>query len=166
MKPLRAVLLTATLLAATVPAQAGGLAHVDAEAVVQAMPAYKRAQAQVEAYGKQLQEELEAKQARMQAYYSTVMADVQAGRLTPVQQQEAEKKLAQMQSELQQAATDADAKLLKKEQELVEPLYASFDQALRKVADKKDYDYIIDKKIVLLARGPDATAAVKAELGI
>lgn len=77
------------------------IAYVDADVIIPNMPEYKRAKAEVESYRKILEKQLEGKQATMQQYYADVMAKVQAGTMTPIQQKEAEQKLAKMQEDLQ-----------------------------------------------------------------
>jgi outer membrane protein len=143
------------------------MAHVDGDAIIPNMPAYKRAQAEVESYGKILQKQLEGKQAEMQKYYADVMAQVQAGTMAPAQQKEAEAKLMKMQEDLQKAAAKADQDLVKKEQDLIKPLYEQFNNALEAVAKENGYGYIIDKKLILYSDGGiDATSKVKAKLGV
>ena len=155
------------LLLFTSTAQAQTIAFVVSEDIVQQMPTYKKAKAELEAYSKQLQAMLEQKRSEMERYYNDVSVRSQNGTLTPRQQQEAETKLQQMQASLQEEAAKADQKLAQKEQEITKPLYQQLDAALKKVAQKNKYTYIFDKKILLYSEGGiDATAKVKAELGI
>ena len=143
------------------------IAFVETESIIPNMPDYKAAQSELEAYGKQLQKQLELKDTEMKTYYSETMQKVQAGTMTPVQQKEAEKKLTKMQDDLQKGALDADQKLAKKEADLTAPLYEKYNNALEAVAKANGYTYILDKKLILQANGGiDATAKVKAELGL
>ncbi len=143
------------------------IAFVETEAIIPNMPAYKAAQSELEAYGKQLQKQLEAKDTEMKTYYSETMQKVQAGTMTPVEQKKAEEKLTKMQADLQKGAADADQKLIQKEQDLTKPLYDKYNDALQAVAEANGYTYILDRKLILLANGgTDATAKVKAQLGL
>lgn len=143
------------------------IAHVDADAIIPAMPEYKAAKSQVEAYSKQLQKSLEAEQTQMQQYYQEVMQKAQSGGMAPVEQQQAEEKLKAMQEGLQKKAMEADQKLANKEGELTEPLYKKFNDALETVAKANGYAYIFDKKLLLYSDGGiDATAKVKEALGL
>lgn len=163
---LLALLMITMTLAVAAPAFAQEVAHVDADMIIPEMAEYKRAKSQVESYGKLLQKNLEARQANMATYYQEVMQKAQAGMLTPVQEQEAQAKLAKMQEDLQKAAAQADTDLAKKESDLTRPLYDKFNAALEAVAAEHGYKYILDKKLLLFAGGPDATSKVKAKLGI
>ncbi|WBM74979.1 OmpH family outer membrane protein [Saprospira grandis] len=143
------------------------IAYVDADVIIPNMPEYKRAKAEVESYRKILEKQLEGKQATMQQYYADVMAKVQAGTMTPIQQKEAEQKLAKMQEDLQKQALKADEDLVRKEQDLTKPLYEKFESKLKEVAKENGYAYILDKKMLLYSQGgTDATAKLKAKLGI
>lgn len=164
---LAALLSFCLFMAFSVAVDAQKMAHVDGDAIIPNMPAYKRAQAEVEQYGKILQKQLEGKQAEMQGYYADVMAKVQAGTMAPAAQKEAEAKLMKMQEDLQKAAGKADQDLIKKEQDLIKPLYEQFNKALEDVAKENGYGYIIDKKLILYSGGGiDATSKVKAKLGV
>ena len=143
------------------------IAHVEADQIIPNMPEYKRAQSEAKSYGNILQKQLEGKQATMQQYYADIMAKAQTGTLTPIQQQEADTKLQKMRTELQAEAAKADENLLKKEQELLKPVYDKFNTTLVTVSKENGYDYIIDKKICLYSDGGiDATSKVKAKLGL
>lgn len=143
------------------------IAHVDADAIIPAMPEYKSAKSNVEAYSKQLQKSLEAEQTKMQQYYQEVMQKAQSGGMAPVEQQKAEEKLQTMQADLQKKASEADQQLMEKEAALTEPLYKKFNEALEKVAKANGYAYIFDKKLLLYSDGGiDATAKVKEALGL
>ena len=131
------------------------------------MPAYKRAKSEVEAYGKQLQKQLEGKQKEWQDYYAEVAQRVKEGTMTPKEQEEAKVKLEKMQVDLQKQAQEADQKLLAKEQELTKPMYEELDAAIKKVAKENSYGYVVDKKFLLyVGGGIDATEKVKTTLGI
>ncbi|MCH2046696.1 MAG: OmpH family outer membrane protein [Saprospiraceae bacterium] len=155
------------LLAFNSTTYAQSVAYVDAEAIIQDMPEYRRAKSEVEAYGQQLQKRLEKQQQDMAAYYQEVAQKEQAGTLTPKEGQEAQVKLQQMQEALQKAALEADQKLVQKEAELTKPLYEKFDVTIKSVAKANGYAYILDKKLLLYSEGGiDATSKVKSALGL
>lgn len=164
---LLSVLTIIAFMALGTTANAQKIAYIVSEDIVPEMPAYKRAKSEVEAYGKQLQKVLEAKQKEAQDYYQEIMEKAQRGELTPKQEQEAQAKLQQMQADLQKEAAEADKKLMDKEGELTKPLYEELDKALKKVAKENQYSYILDKKFLLYSEGGiDATEKVKTALGI
>lgn len=152
-----------------IAANAQKVAYVDTEEVIQKMPEYFLAKSELESYGKQLERQLQAKEQKMMDYYEDVMRQINEGTMTPVKQQEAEAELARMQQDLQQAALQADQSLIAKEGELTKPLYEKFDAALKSVASKNGYEFILDKQLLLYSDGQgsiDATSAIKSELGI
>ena len=164
-KLLLSVIATVGLIASASAQQKIG--YVESEVVVQLMPEYQRAKSEVEAYGKQLEKQLKAKEDAMGTYYQGIMARAQTGDLTPKEQQEAEAKLATMQEELQKAAAQADESLMAKEAELTKPMYEKFDTALKAMAKAQGFSYVFDKKLLLYSEGGiDATDKLKAQLGI
>lgn len=162
------IIAVCTLLGFTTTAQAQQkIAHINSDEIIAAMPEYKKAKSDVEAYSKVLQKQLEGQQAKMQEYYAEVSGKMERGEMPPVEQKEAEAKLAQMQQDLQKDAGAADQKLAEKEQTLTKPLYDKFNAALEKVAKANNFAYIIDLKLALYSGGgTDATSLVKAELGL
>ncbi|MCP4441341.1 MAG: OmpH family outer membrane protein [Aureispira sp.] len=167
MKKLFLYALVVACMAMTVDANAQKVAYIDAETIIQEMPDYKKAKSEVEAYGKQLQNQLKAEEEKVMKYYQDVMQKAQQGLLSPAQQKQEEEKLQGMQQSLQTKAVEADQKLAAKEGELTKPLYEKFNNALKSVAKEKGYGYIIDKKLMLYSGGGvDATIAVKAKLGL
>lgn len=167
MKKLFLYALVVACMAITVDANAQKVAYIDAETIIQDMPDYKKAKSEVEAYGKQLQNQLKSEEEKVMKYYQDVMAKAQQGLLSPAQQKQEEEKLQGMQADLQKKAMDADQNLANKEGELTKPLYEKFNQALKDVAKEKGYGYIVDKKLLLYSGGGvDATSSVKAKLGL
>jgi len=142
------------------------IAYIDAESIIPSMPEYKSAQSEIEQYGRQLQRRLEEQQKEMEDYYVDIMTKAQQGLLSPAQEQEAQEKLTEMQTSLQEEALKADQQLIDKEVSLMEPIYDKFDSALESVATSNGYTYIIDKKLLLYSGGTDATSQVKRQLGI
>lgn len=143
------------------------IAYLDAEAVIQAMPDYKRVQSELESYAKVLENQLKADEKKMEDYYASIMKQAQEGGLSPAQQKDAEAKLQKMQEDLQKKALDADKQLVKKETDLTKPLYDKFNAGLKAVAQANGYTYIFDKKMMLYSEGGvDATNKLKAQLGI
>jgi len=141
------------------------IAHVNSDEIIQMMPEYKQAKANVESFGKVLQKQLEAQQKEVQDYYNETAQKAQE--LSPIQVKEAEANIARMQQELQTKAQEADQALVLKEQELIKPLYEKFETAIEKVASANGFSYIMDVKTALYSKGGiDATSMVKKELGL
>lgn len=148
-------------------AQTQKIAYVESESIVPAMPEYKKAQSELQAYTKQLEKVLQQKKTSLEKDYASVMDSVDKGIMTQIQQQRAQTRIEGGQRGLQQEAMNADKKVAKKEGDLIEPLYKKFNDALESVAKTEGYTYIVDKKFMLYSVGGiDATDKVKAKLGM
>ena len=77
------------------------IAYVDVESIIKGLDAYKQIQMDLEIYQQQLVRQLDKEKKAIAAYYKQVLSDIQVGKLTPKQQQEAESKLQQQQIELE-----------------------------------------------------------------
>lgn len=143
------------------------IAYVDTDEVIKSMPDYTTTQKSLETFQKKLVEELDTEKRTIAKFYTEVIEQVKAGLLTAKQQQEAEDKLQKMQADLQARTNQADQRLAAKEKSLTAPLYEKFEAALKAVAQKNSYMYILDKKLMLYsAGGIDATKQMKKQLGI
>jgi outer membrane protein len=148
-------------------AQTQKIAFIESESIVPEMPAYKKAQSELQAYTKQLEKVLQQKKAALEKDYMSVMDSIEKGLMTPIQQKKAEERLQLGQQQLQQEAMQADKKVAEKEGKLIEPLYEKFEAAIQAVAKEEGYTYMVDKKFMLYSVGGiDATSKVKAKLGI
>lgn len=143
------------------------IAYVDADAVLKAMPAYRNTRQSLETFQAQLLKELEAEKRSIAQYYTQVIEQVKRGELSTQQQSEAQEKLQQLQADLQGKTEQADQRLLDRERNLSKPMYDAFEKALRAVAQRYNYTYILDQKLVHSVHGGiDATAQLKKQLGI
>lgn len=150
-----------------VTAQIQRIAYIESQAILKAMPAYKKAQSALESYALQLERQLQNAQNKSQEHYKAVMDSIQYDIMTPRQQKKAEVRLQQMQADLQQVAMSAQRRLADRETQLVEPVYETFNKAVAKVAQERGYTYVLDKQfMVYSASGIDATTQVTQALGI
>ena len=114
----------------------------NAQEVITVMPEYNAAMTELEnmnlkfqTEAKKLQEEFEKK---YQEYAST------AETLDPTIRQYKETELARLQQSIQEFATSAENGIKKKNQELMTPIIAKIQQAIKKVGDENGFTYIID----------------------
>jgi outer membrane protein len=155
------------LLGAANPMQAQEkIAYVDTDEIIMAMPEYKTTRLSLEEFQRKVQQELDDEKRVIAKYYTDVIEKVKEGSMTAKAQQEAEEKLQKMQSDLQLKANQADQRLVAKETKLTEPMYDKFEAALKAVARRNGYTYILDKKMLLFSGGIDATSQMKKELGL
>lgn len=159
-----AVVMMMGLFAGTTIAQST-IAYVESDVLIQDMADYKKANIDLETYAKQLEAQLKQEQEKFQTEYQAVVDSVQRGIITPLQQQQAEARLAKKQQKLELMSRDAQNKVLTKENELFEPINEKFNAALKAVATENGYTYIVDKKVLLYFEGGvDATEKVRAKL--
>lgn len=159
-----AVVMMMGLFAGTTMAQTT-IAYVEADVLIQDMAEYKKANIDLETYAKQLEAQLKQEQEKFQKEYQAVVDSVQRGIITPIQQQQAEKRIQQKQQKLELMSRDAQNKIVAKEAELFKPINDKFNAALKAVATEKSYTYIVDKKMLLYFEGGvDATEDVKMKL--
>ncbi len=159
-----AVVIALMLFVGTATAQTT-IAYIDSETLIQDMAEYKKANIDLETFGKQLEAQLKIEQEKFQKEYGAVVDSIQKGIMSPLLQQQAEARLQKKEQKLQAASQDAQKKIKEKEAELFKPINDKFSAALKKIAVANGYAYIVDKKVFLyLDGGVDATEKVKTEL--
>ena len=161
------ILIAAILGVSTVSAQK--FARINLQEVVVAMPEFTEAQKNLEAFGKDLQEQME----QIQVEFNNKLADFQknqetmAASVKQIKQQELEQ-LQQRYAEFQQIAQQD---FQKKEGELLEPVQKKAQEAVNKVAKANGYLAVYNTSVPSLAYFDEAQLAdiaplVKKELGI
>ena len=139
---------------------------VDAQAVIQDMPAFKTAQSSIEAQGKKFDEEyqkiLKEAQSKLEEFQNLPADTPDVVKETRAKEiQNYDQKLAEFQQMAQQALQKAQA-------EALQPLYLNVQNAIQSIGKEGGYTIIQDKASVLYFGTPaeDITAQVKARLGI
>ena len=161
------ILIAAVLGVCTVSAQK--LARVNLQDIVVAMPEFEEAQKNLEAFGKDLQEQME----QIQVEFNNKLADFQKNQATmaasikQMKQQELEQ-LQQRYAEFQQIAQQD---FQKKEAELLEPIQKKAQDAVNKIAKANGYIAVYNTSVPSLAYFDEAqlidiAPLVKKELGI
>ena len=163
----------------TVNAQS--VAHVNSNAILEAMPDYKAAQTKLETEANRHKTEVERRQAEMQ----TILTDAQAQMETVKDKPEAEQRammqklqpvqadLQKKQEELLQYQQTAADQLNKMEADLVKPIYTKVENAIQAVGDAQSVGYIMDTAVMVSSGailyfkgGKDLTEDVKRQLGV
>ena len=161
------ILIAAILGVCTVSAQK--FARINLQEIIVAMPEFSAAQKNLEAFGKDLQEQME----QIQVEFNNKLADFQknqenmAASVKQIKQQELEQ-LQQRYAEFQQIAQQD---FQKKEGELLEPVQKKAQEAVNKVAKANGYIAVFNTSVPSLAyfdeaQLTDIAALVKKELGI
>ncbi len=144
--------------------------HVNTGILLEGMSEVKAADSQLEALQKQLVSKGETMVKAFQAEYQAVVADANAGKLTPQQQQEKQAALQKKQQEIQTYEQQVQNDILKKREELLKPILDKVDGAIKEVGKENNFLFIFDTAIpnvILFADEPlDVTDKVKTKLGM
>lgn len=145
------------------------LGRINLEEIITLMPEYKEMMTNMEAYSKDLRDNLETIQVELNTKYN----DFQKNKATysEVTRQLKDKELTDLQNRLQEFYQSAQEDLQKKEKELTDPIVAKAQEAVKKVAQKGAYVAVFNTTIPSMvyydeAAMTDLSTEVKAELGI
>lgn len=161
------ILLGVILGVSTVSAQK--FARVNLQEIVVAMPEFDQAQKNLEAFGKDLQEQME----QIQVEFNNKLADFQKnqGTMAASVKQMRQQELEQLQQRFAEFQQIAQQDFQKKESELLEPVQKKANEAVNKVAKSAGYLAVFNTAVPSLAyfdeaQLTDISALVKKELGI
>ncbi|MEL0275029.1 MAG: OmpH family outer membrane protein [Flavobacteriaceae bacterium] len=142
------------------------VAHIDTQQLISQMPEVVAAQKQLEELEKTYTNQIESTYKEFQTKAQSYSAD--AANQTDVTNQARQKELETMQQNINQYRETAAQDLQKKQVEMMRPLYDKAKAAIEKVALAQGFDYVLDATAggsVIMAKGKDLMADVKAELG-
>lgn len=144
--------------------------HLNFGNLLSAMPETKEADADINAYSKQLIKQGEQKSAALQQEFSGVIQQIQNGELSPKQQQEVEARFQKKQQELRAFEAEVQQKVAQKREQLLTPLIQRVEAAIKEVAKERGIVMVFDTSIfnaILFAEDSnDIMSAVKGKLGI
>jgi outer membrane protein len=157
------------LLSVSLNAQKFG--YVDSGAILEVMPEVKEAESNLEALGKQLQAKGEKMMQDFQLKYQDLQKRVQAGDITPKDQEAESVKLEEERNKIVQYDQDMQKQLSDKRESLLTPILDKVKNAINEVAKENNYTYIFDGSpgvgVILYAdESTDVTNLVKTKLGI
>lgn len=159
--------LVLTLMLATVSLQAQKFGYINTAAILSEMPKVKQAEVSIQNFQTQLQKRGQEKLTAFQQKLATVQADVEAGKLSPLQQQEKQKELEAERNELAQFEQDMMNQIQDKRNKTLQPIYDELNAAIKAVAEENGYQMIFDQSVLLYSdEGADVSELVKAKLGI
>ena len=139
--------------------------HVDTQAIIQSLPEFSRANGEIEAVGKQYENELKASQDELQRLAEDY--DKKKSSMNATQQQEQEAKLQEMYNRSQQQAQQNQQEFQKAQQEKLQPIFTKVRQAIETVGKSGGYVYVMEAGSVLYINdtlSKDLTNEVKAQL--
>ncbi len=149
-------------------AQESKIAHINTQKLVEAMPSYVAANAELEKAQKSYQAQLTEMKTELQKTSERYGREVatQTDETNIARQKEVQETLQQINAYEQNAYT----KLRQQEQELLKPILEKARVTIQKVARAKGFQYVLDSTDgaagVIMADGYDLMAEVKTDLGI
>lgn len=152
-------------------AQAQKFGYVNSGGILESMPKVKEAESNLEALGKQLQAKGEKMMQDFQLKYQELERKVQAGEITPKDQEAQAALLEEERNKIVQFDQEMQKQLADKRESLLTPILDEVRAAIQAVAKENGYTYIFDGSpgvgVLLYAdETTNVTDLVKAKLGI
>lgn len=158
------ILLSALILSFSVNAQQK-IGYLVADQLITELPEFKSANTQLEALAVQLKKQLTATEDQIRQKVKE--AEGKASSLSPAQIKSIQDDLAKDQQALYADEQKYKQDLVKKEQELLDPLYKKVRTAIETVAKSNGYSYILEGSSLMFAvEGDDVSSLVKKQLGL
>jgi len=143
------------------------VAHIDTQALIEAMPEMKVAQSQLEklqkTYDTEIKNLVKEFETKIQQY------EVEAESKTAEENSKRAEEVQGMQTNIQAYRQQALEDLQKKQEDLIAPILEKARTAIQKVGRAQGFQYVLDNSNgsgLLLAEGKDLIVDVKKELGI
>ena len=140
--------------------------HVNAQAVMESLPDFIKARAEVEGQAKAYDNDLKAMQDEIQKKYDEY--DKTKATMNETKRNETEASIQQLMQKFQQAQQDNSQALQKLQQEKMQPIISKLQNAIKNVGKAGGYVYIMDISsgipYISETLSKDVTAEVKAEM--
>jgi len=139
------LLLTITLIAAS-SMQAQRYAFIDTDYILEQIPAYQEAQAEIDAQAEKWQKQIQARCDEIEKMYTAYKAEQVL--LTPDMKKVKEQEIIQKEKDakdFQKQKFGVEGDLFKLRQELIKPIQEAVFEAVQKMAEQKSYAVIFDK---------------------
>ena len=161
-------LLLAVLLMAPAALWAQKFAHVNTQEIIQAMPEYATARADIEKLQQQYEADLKSMQDELQKKGEAF--EKEQATLPDNIKQRRQQELQDMYQKIQQSYQDNQQALAKAQQEKMQAITAKMIDAIKAVGQEGGYVYVIDMSAgipyISTTLSSDVTAQVKAKLGL
>ncbi len=145
------------------------IGHINADELLQLMPETKKAQSELEVYGRQLEKDLTDMEAELESKIASFRTNEKM--MTTLARETKTQELQELQRRIQEYSQRAQQDLQNKQVELLTPVIEKATKAVQDVAKEKGFSYILDsspsKAVVIFAEnGEDIMPLVKAKLAI
>ena len=166
----KSLLILFTLFAVSTTASAQKFALIDMEYILENIPAYERANEQLEQVSRQWQSEVEKISEEAKTLYKNYQSQIAS--LSETQRGKKEEEIVAKEksaAELRRKYFGPEGELYKKRQSLMKPIQEEVYNAVKKVAEEKGYQAIFDRassqSIVFASPRIDVSNDVLAKLG-
>ena len=140
--------------------------HINSQTVIESLPEYVKARAEVEGQAKAYDNDLQAMQKEIQTKAEAY--DKNQSTMNETKRKETEAELQNLYQKFQQAQQDDAQALQKLREEKLAPIQTKLQNAIKNVGDRGKYVYIMDVSAgipyISTTLSTDVTAEVKAEL--
>ncbi len=140
--------------------------HINSQTVIESLPEYVKARAEVEGQAKAYDNDLQAMQKEIQAKAEAY--DKSSATMNETKRKETEAELQGLYQKFQQAQQDNSQALQKLQQEKMQPIITKLQNAIKSVGKAGGYVYIMDVTsgvpYISETLSTDVTNAVKAEM--
>jgi len=140
------------------------IAHINTDELVAAMPETKVLQAKLEVLGKSYNDEAAKKETELKAKFEKYNAEF--GTQTELVNNQRTQEVQDDAKKIEQFKQEAYKDLQKVENEGLSPILEKAQKAIEEVATAQGFDYVINAQTLIVAKGKDLLADVKAKLGI
>jgi outer membrane protein len=122
------------------------IGHADWEYIFSQMPDYQRIESELKIYESQLQNQLKIKAQELETKYKSYQ-EMASDAPEPIRRDK-ESELASLQENLDKFQRDAQASMQKKQNDLINPVFAKVGEAIQMVAAEQGYSYILNPRMV------------------
>ncbi len=142
----RNILIALALIVFSLGANAQRYAFIDTDYILEQIPAYKEAQAEIDAQADKWQKQIEARYGEIEKMYTAYKAEQVL--LTPDMRKQKEQEIIDNEKEakdFQKEKFGVSGDLFKLRQELIKPIQEEVFEAVQKMAEQRSYAVIFDK---------------------
>ncbi len=148
-------------------AQSNKIGYINSQELLSIMPEVKKADADLKAYAKSFEDQLET----MSKEYQKKLSDYQAQEktLTDAVKEVKQGEIQSLGARIESTQKSAEEKVGTKKQELFKPILDKADKAIKEVAKEKAFDYVFDTAngaLLVFKDSDNILPLVKAKLGI
>lgn len=162
-------LITVFALFATLSLSAQNFGYVNTQELIQSIPEVKEANSNIETFRNQLQKKGQDMIKNLQTKYAGLEQKRERGELSPKQIETEAEKLRAEEQQIMTFEQESQQQILKKSEDLLQPLRNKIQTAIDQVASENGYTYIFDYSTGFVLYGDqsaDVSNLVRAKLGM